>query len=188
MYQLGLFIFIFFYAASLHAEPTKIIIYQAYTQESALNSHLFVAQRYAGSCWTRSLANPGRSDAWRCQASNVILDPCFQDGNSLACVTTPWSHKATILDLDAPLHRKTALKIDAKTAQPWAVELANGLHCTFLTGASVIINNMRLNYTCDRYRYSILGQIDRSHTPWTVHLYDFHYKIITKIPVTTIWF
>jgi hypothetical protein len=72
--------------------PTQIKIYQAYTQENVLNPSIIVAQRYPGNCLTRSVANSGRTDAWQCQASSLLLDPCFQDGTTYACLVHPLTH------------------------------------------------------------------------------------------------
>lgn len=180
--------FIAFCGATLALPATKIIVYQAYTQSNALNPNLAVAQRYQGNCWRRSLANPARADAWRCQASDMTLDPCFEDTDSLACVATPWSTKTALLELEKPILKKNHRQVDVKTSQPWGLELANGQRCIFMTGASSVVHNMRVNYSCDSHSAGILGSVDRQSSVWSVSLYDYRTQKISKIPVTTAWF
>ncbi len=174
----------------LSAKPaTKIIIYEAYIQGNVLNPKLVVAQRYTGNCWTRSLANNSRSDAWRCMTNNLIIDPCFQDGNSVACINTPWSNKVMILKLTTPLPQNSLNReINTRTAPPWALELANGQLCSFLTGASSVIDHQRVNYSCTSYNYNVIGDINKSSTNWKVSLYNYNKKSVEEISVVTAWF
>lgn len=175
------------YVSVVIAEPTKIIIYSAYTEKNILDPSLVIAQRYTGNCWTRSVANPNRTDAWRCQANNMVLDPCYEDDTSLACVISPWSHKAAILELSSPLYKNKSRKVDT-AGQPWAMELANGKRCLFLSGTSAVINKERINYACDNYNYNIIGNVDRSSTTWQANLYDYSNKSVDKVAVVTAWF
>jgi hypothetical protein len=176
------------YAATAQAQPpTKVMIFQPYTNKTILNSELIIAQRYNGNCSMHSLANQTRSDAWRCQASNMTLDPCFEDGIGLACIISPWAHKVAILELNTPLHTKENARIDTNM-QPWALELENGQRCTFLSGATIMLNRQRVNYTCGNYFYNVLGDVDRSSSTWKVSLYNYQSKIISKVAVSIAWF
>src|SRR5262245_45054421 len=94
-----------FTSCTLAQTPTKILVYQAFAKKNTLSPNLIVAQRYSGRCYSRSLAVPKRTDAWQCQASNMTLDPCFQDDVYLACVISPWSDKVAILQLNTPLNK-----------------------------------------------------------------------------------
>jgi hypothetical protein len=170
-----------------YAQATQIIIYQAFTQANALNQNLVVAQRYKGSCSSRSVAVPGRNDAWQCQTCSMTLDPCFQDDAYVACTVSPWSDKVSILLLNTPLYKSPKTKINLKT-QPWGIELKNGARCTFLTGASTMITNLRINYTCNPYIYSIIGKIDRSSPIWEANVFNYDTKQIQKMPIKTVWF
>lgn len=167
--------------------PTKLIIFNAYTQKDVLNPNLIVAQRYAGNCIARSIATPGRMDTWRCRASNMILDPCFEDTYSLACVVSPWSRKVAVLELNTPLVDSNKRKIST-SGLPWAVELENGQRCTYLTGSSIIIRNQRVNYGCESYKYNIIGNLDRSTPTWKAMVYNYDNKSVDNIAITTAWF
>lgn len=167
------------------AAPTQFMIFNAYTDENVLNSNLVVAQRYKGTCSTHSIANSARNDAWRCQASNMILDPCYQDDNTLACVISPWSDKAAIIETDKPII-KIKRKVNYAT-QPWGLELSNGDHCTYLAGASILIDKKRVNYSCDRYKY-VIGEIDKSSSVWKVHLFNYSIQKYESFDITTVWF
>jgi hypothetical protein len=168
--------------------PTKVMIYRAYT-DHILNPNLVVTQRYTGRCLKKSIAVPERKDAWRCQASNLMLDPCFEDNDTFACIISPWSHKTAILELSQPLEDKSlAQEINTTSSQPWGLELANGQRCTFLTGASIVIAHQRVNYSCENYNYSILGNVDRSASVWWVNVYNFSHNMIDKLAITAVWF
>lgn len=176
------------YSLLTMAAPTQVKTFQAYSSENVLNPDLVIAQHYTGICWAGSIANPGRSDAWRCVSSNLTLDPCFQDGgNILACVNSPWSHKASLIETTTPINKKSTI-INTKTAPPWALELEDGQVCTLLTGTTIVIGNDRINYTCTNARYSVIGDVDRSSSPWTVRLYDFTKKTAKITPISTAWY
>lgn len=182
-------IFLLFYLTTAIAEsPTRVLIINPYTQENTLNENLIVAQRYAGVCLTHSLASPGRKNAWRCIASNVILDPCFQDHDNLACSTSPWSSKIALLEPRSALPPIASAANQLTASHPWAIELANGQHCTFLTGASSVINRLRVNYTCGSYRYHILGELDRSKSTWKALFYDFDTKTLTPVSIAIAYY
>jgi hypothetical protein len=167
--------------------PTQIKIYQAYIKPNVLNPNLIVAQRYQGSCEVKSFSTGGRTDAWRCQSNNIIMDPCFQDGTTLACLVHPWSNKVTVIEPKEPLQKALAKQV-AVTGLPWALELSNGQRCTFLSGNSTIVNQSRVNYTCSGYTYNIIGDVDRTSTPWTVNVYNTENGHIEKVAVHTAWF
>lgn len=176
------------YSVTIIAAPTQVKIYQAYSADNVLSSDLVIAQHYTGTCWVGSIANPGRSDAWRCVSSNLILDPCFQDGgNILACVISPWNHKASLIETTTPITKKP-VTINTKSAPPWALELEDGQVCTLLTGTTIVIGKDRINYTCTNDRYSVIGDVDRSSSIWTVKVYDFITKTARITPVSIAWY
>lgn len=124
-----------------------------------------------GSCFARSAASPDRPDAWRCTVGNAIQDPCLEsvtgDPKVLACVRDPWSANVTLLTLTSPLPQESPSKSDWKDTLPWALELANGRHCTLMTDATAPIAGMRINYGCPDGSI-VAGDIDRSQPVWRV--------------------
>jgi|688.fasta_scaffold681497_1 hypothetical protein len=176
------------FATQLYASnPTKVITFKAYTDNNVLSSDLIVAERYPGTCIAHSFANPGRMDAWRCRASNMVLDPCYEDDNSLACIVSPWTHKVAILELNVPINPHSSKKVDMHHL-PWALELEGGQRCTYLSGTSLAIDKLRINYGCEGYKYYVIGGIDRSSQTWTVNVYNFENRTVSKVPISTAWY
>lgn len=175
-------------SSSLFADtPTKILIYRAYNPGGGLNPNIVIAQHYTGSCLSRSLVNSGRSDAVRCVISNLILDPCFLDKVTVACIISPWSHKTAIVNPENTILNPDR-SVNTKTAAPWALELVSGERCTFLTGTSTLIDDVRVNYTCENSSLSVIGDIDRSSSTWKAKVYDFTSHSISKKPIVNAWF
>jgi hypothetical protein len=102
----------------------------------------------SGNCWETSLAAP-RPDAWRCIVTDTIYDPCFSSSsykNYVICNTAPAGDMRGIkVLLTDSLPVSTATSADH---QPWTLRLSDGNICTFLTGATPIIDNQRVNYGC----------------------------------------
>jgi hypothetical protein len=185
---LGIALLVVYTSLALAQAPTQILIFQAFSQKNTLNPNLVVAQRYTGNCYRRSLAIPGRTDAWQCQASNMSFDPCFRDDTRLVCTISPWAHPVAILELASPLYgRSSKSNIDFK-AEPWAIELQNGSKCSYLTGTSTMVNHQRVTYTCDNDPYNAVGKIYRSTSSWKVKVYDYNTKIIEVMAIKTAWF
>ena len=132
-----------------------------------LHRDLSVTARLVGTCWSGSASAAGRLDAWRCMAGNRVFDPCFRapGGLRVACVSSPFSHSVTLLSLDSPLARENGEASIRR--QPWALRLANGAKCTFLTGASSSEGGMRANYGCTKG--TVFGDIDHSGSTWQVY-------------------
>lgn len=119
-----------------------------------------------GHCWVESLAS-GQSDAWRCMVDNSINDPCFTipgETGAVACGASPVGDPyAFRLKLTQPLPEREASAID----RPWIVELADGVICGYLTGASTGVGGERANYGCTD-GWHILGDI-RPGQVWTAN-------------------
>jgi hypothetical protein len=102
----------------------------------------------SGDCWVTSLAAP-RLDAWRCIVINTIYDPCFSSPSYkdyVICDASPTGDMRGIkVTLTKALPTSTASPADH---QPWTLRLSNGVVCAFLTGATSIIDNQRVNYGC----------------------------------------
>lgn len=184
----GTLLILLFTLPILAQSQTKIKVYQAYFHENVLNPDIVIAQRYTGVCLNRSLASPARMDAWRCKSNTLYLDPCFLDGETLACISSPWSHRTTVLEPTIPLLRGTNNKVDVQHNSPWGLELANGQRCTLLTGASTMIGNATITYSCKSQSNNIIGGIDKSSSTWRVKLYDFNKKTYNVEDVSTAWY
>ena len=144
-----------------------------------------------GECFAGSLASQGRSDAWRCSAGNLILDPCFESqppgGPLLACASAPWSAQVRLLKLSKPVPQAQANRGELQSAQPWAIELADGARCTFLTGATTALADMRLNYGCPG-GVDIFGDVDRARPLWRVFERRAGAAVTRQVDVLAAWF
>lgn len=144
----------------------------------------------AGECFAASLASQGRRDAWRCSAGNFILDPCFESqppGALLACASAPWVSQVRLLKLSKPVPQALANRGDLSSAQPWALELADGARCTYLTGATTALAGMRLNYGCPG-SIDVYGDVDRTRPLWRVFERRPHAPVTRQVDVLTAWF
>lgn len=106
-------------------------------------------------CWTNSLTSM-RPDAFRCMLDDYIYDPCFLNngGGFVVCPTNPYNSfkyfnasfdntSDSILD-----NRYTPEQYMKKIHYPWYIKLYDGSECSFLTGATMLIGNMRMDYGC----------------------------------------
>lgn len=118
------------------------------------------------SCFSESLAAPGRTDARRCTIGNEIEDPCFQvDATHLVCAPDPSVNApGTYVQVAEPLPLPATPPEMAPNAA-WLLRLANGTVCTYATGATGVAEGQRLEYSCTDERW-ILGHLT-SGTTWT---------------------
>ena len=164
---------------------------------SGLSAALTATANETGTCIAESLADAGRSDAWRCMVGNAIQDPCFAnpfgaEGEpvTLACLDSPLSAEVLLLTVDAPLPPRAEGDANAGTDQaaplPWVLELANGEQCEVATGATTGLVDMRLNYFCTG-QGTILGEPDRSRAVWTVVFWPEGAAVTDTVEVAVAW-
>jgi len=134
--------------------------------QSRLKPVYIVDDVVTGTC-SASLADP-RPDAWRCYASNEVYDPCFKmDKKDLICMQSPWVTNVTKVTAANALISENK-DFNALTASPWALTLVDGSECIVSTGATKMINEQRVNYSCNDGSF-ILGSIDQTSTTWKVN-------------------
>lgn len=157
-------------------------------QMGRMSPELRITQRLNGSCFAGSLAASGRSDAWRCTVKNTIYDPCFGNGDKLVCLSSPWSKEAVQLTVTKPLPADNSNE-SVKPAHgiPWGLELANGEHCTLLTGATSGFAGMRANYACGKDGLAY-GDIDKSRSLWKVFYQADDDVTIKQVPIVSAWY
>lgn len=152
-----------------------------------LKPALTVTSTEEGACTFDSSIAYSRPDAWGCTTDGGVLDPCFEnaylpseDATEVACFNTPWSSEVVMLTLTAPLQREKeapdgTMSGAADPAEeaiqpwdlPWAVELANGDHCSLMHGTLIAMAGQIAYYGCEQGGL-ILGEIDHSQPLWTV--------------------
>jgi hypothetical protein len=124
----------------------------------------------AGDCYIES-SKSSRADAWRCIAQgSMLFDPCFENPlfeREVLCVQTPWAREGVVVRtrLDESRHGTRP------GGRPWALVLANGKRCAFLSGGtSVGPGGHRLNYACGRSPGGgfLYGIPNRQRPTWTI--------------------
>lgn len=166
--------------------PTKIIFLRPYDNQGMLDSSFIVAQHVTGFCPAKSIANSGRTNTWRCQANNLIMDPCFQDKTSVACLSSPWTKKVSIIEFNNHLPKAAPDTVNL-TSLPWAVELNNSQRCILMTGENTVIDGMRVIYVCNDERFTIM-KLNKTTQSWVAHLYNSDSHTAQDINVTTAWY
>jgi len=147
----------------------------------------------SGECFAASLANQGRSDAWRCMAGNIIVDPCFESSppgpGPLVCFASPWSPRVRFFKPTRPVPHDQANDDSGSltTKMPWALELSDGSRCTFLTGATTIAAGMRWNYGCQNGA-NVYGDLDRSAPLWRAFVQHASGAVIRQTAVLVAWY
>lgn len=153
--------------ASAAALRTNVIWYAPWDDLGNISPGLHVGRPVAGRCWTASLATT-RNDAWRCMddATSEVRDPCFRVvRQTVVCPVNPFSSSAVLMHVSTPIDTRPPERTDRYHA--WALRLANGSRCAFVSGATAMIAGMRLNYACTNGT-ALLGEPDRSSEPWTI--------------------
>ncbi len=158
-------------SAGATAQTTRLTVYRPFAL-GKLAPGFTIAKTVKGSCFSGSSADQ-RTDAWRCFIGNFINDPCFSSpGRSyVLCPAdgTPFGTRLIRINLTKPLPRGFANHGAAGQGDPWAVKLAGGKVCTFLTGATFVYHGQRVNYGCTP-KIFLAGSPNRSKPTWTITL------------------
>jgi hypothetical protein len=151
-------------------------------------------EEHEGSCWTNSLT-VARTDAWRCTVGNEILDPCFvlDEGKIVVCGADPAADKSGFkLKLTEPLPEPDVPAEALAGNKAWLVELDDGTFCYFLSGATLVFDEKRINYGC-LDDSSILGDLQPGPI-WTAerviigHSEDgFFVQEAETVAIRTVW-
>jgi hypothetical protein len=177
-------------AAPGPGQATQVRRFQPWA-ENGLASDVSLASVTSGHCWSGSILDPGRADAWRCiTAGSVIHDPCFSNAfpntaDVLACAEGPFEGNLVLLTLTEPLPLVLANQGDDGAA-PWALQLVGGAYCTAQGGTTWVVEGMRLNYLCDDGRW-VAGRPDRSAPLWVVR-YTTDRATTVPVAVAIAWY
>lgn len=152
---------------------TQATIFRAFNSAGAPTIRV---QPRSGYCFTGSAA-ANRSDAWRCFVGNVIYDPCFSSTRAPGVVICPnrQVNGGIRIRLTRPLPRRFANRRSPSLAnRPWNIQLANGRRCVYSSGATNVIQGVRLNYFCPPGTgYGLWGIPNRRAQPWTIRSAPF---------------
>ena len=161
---------------------TRITIYQPWTP-GGLSSQITATARTSGSCFSASVA-VGRVDAFRCSAGSEINDPCFTNPfgsgeRQVACPNPDLEHVVVITLTDPLPDPSTAPAPSA----PWMLELTTGTSCTFITGATATVADLRLNYGCTDGG-NLYGAPDTSTASWTIRYQAKNSPNLDVVPIS----
>jgi hypothetical protein len=154
---------------------------------------LHVVRSRRGYCWTGSLADSGRVDAWRCFIGNVIHDPCFSDlvrkvKGYVVCASAGWSSRVVkiVLTRRLPLARANRPN-EPFDRPPWSIRLAGGKGCTAFTGATGTIAGQGISYGCAGGGV-LVGLPRRTKPAWTIgYAPSFKSRRATRVAITQAW-
>jgi hypothetical protein len=159
-------------AAGATAQATQVTVFRPFVA-GKVSPRLHVTTTVKGQCFAGSSADP-RSDAWRCSIGNLIADPCFSDPKVVSWVLcpahgSPFDTGVIRLALSRALPKSLGNHGSPGQGNPWAVRLAGGEVCTFLTGATFAFHGKRVNYGCT-LKIFLVGSPNRSTATWTITL------------------
>jgi hypothetical protein len=135
-------------------------------------------------CWETSLAAP-RADAWRCIVGNIIYDPCFStqgQKNYVICDVNPAGDgRGLKVKLAHPLPASTV----GQGVQAWMMRLSDGTVCSFITGATGLVREERINYGCSNGS-EIVG-MPKMESVWLVKEIKKGQSQVIMTPVVEAW-
>jgi hypothetical protein len=117
-----------------------------------------------------------------------LFDPCFAspaDDHRLLCPSEPLTdHRALLLRSAHPGPRNPP---HADDPGPWDLELADGVTCRAVSGATTTLGDLRTTYYCSDRRW-LWGDPDLSGSQWTIRssidLQPVHFDVV---PVEATW-
>src|SRR5581483_2686038 len=175
-------------AAPAMAAKTTTHIYQAFNSNGS--PAIQITRTVNGSCFSGSIATD-RKDAWRCNAGNILADPCFSSTKApgyVLCPAAAWKRAGIKIHLTSKL--KLGNKRSPSTqGDPWAIQTDAGLRCAIATGATSVVAHKRANYACRSSNQWLWGSPIRSGEPWKIFIAPIKAKKLTKTTTIAIaWF
>jgi hypothetical protein len=159
------------WGASARAATTSIT-YLPFAADGATADGLRVVVASGGSCDSASYAVVG---ALRCAAGATIRDPCWIDlartspeQTVVVCAADPWVR--TVVRLRLAAAPPSPLDPVAMPDRPWALRMASGRRCVYVTGAAPSLrtaDHARANYDCGHGRV-LFGVPDRRSATWRI--------------------
>jgi len=149
------------------AAKTLRLTYTPFAADGQVRADLNVVRR-DGECFFASLKV---ARGYRCVTGNLLRDPCYadvsRDSTEVVCAAAPWSRTLVRIALSEDLPRRDPSPLAAPSY--WALVLASGARCTFISGATAVVRGFRLNYGCDDGRV-LFGSPRRSSSTWRIRV------------------
>lgn len=174
-------------AASGRGRTTETI-FRAFNPNGTPTIHV---RSKSGYCYTGSLAI-NRHDAWRCFVGNFIYDPCFSSSAAPREVVCPDLDVTSGIEIRLTRVLPTRYADPGKPSlhnQPWNIQLTDGQHYQFASGASSVVDKARLNYFCGTScKQGLWGYPRRRTQPWTILIAPFTAKSLhTRQAIRHVW-
>jgi hypothetical protein len=146
---------------------TLRLTYTPFAADGQVRADLNVVRR-DGECFFTSLKV---ARGYRCITGNLLRDPCYadvtRDSTEVVCAAAPWSRTVVRIALSDDLPRREPSPLAAPPH--WALVLASGARCTFISGATAVVRGFRLNYGCDDGRV-LFGSPRTSSSTWRIRV------------------
>ena len=132
-----------------------------------------------------------RQDAYRCYTTTAsgggnVFDPCFplDTDLGLACPSDPWGTDWVFVSL---VGNAGVANPPTTHGLPWGIEIASGIKCTQMGGATAAIGNQRMNYSCTNGSY-LWGDPSRGST-WHINLStQYPTGSLHSVALRQVWF
>ena len=110
-------------------------------------SEVLPQQQKEGYCFSTSVADPFRQDAFRCQVENEIFDPCFttEEQGIVFCQINPLAPEAFLIKLEKPLPKASLLEF-TQDNWAWFVKLEDKTYCSPFTGTRPFFSQDQIAY------------------------------------------
>jgi hypothetical protein len=101
----------------------------------------------SGNCFSSSIAEPYRKDAWRCMVANNIYDPCFETKQKglVFCPINPLSTNSVLIKLTKALPKLSPIT-NTQDNWAWFLVLEDGTYCSPFMGTRPIIDKGQVAY------------------------------------------
>ena len=168
------------------ADDTELNYYQPLI-ETLKQQPITVSSNKTGECLGPS-EQTTREDAWRCQAEGKTYDPCFMDADAVqkqvVCAESPWSPSGIRMTVKGALDNSQHHALDMSRNFPWAVELADGEKCQFIT-AKEEYDGLPIRYRCDK-NTDLIGHVQRCDSRWKMLQRTAHG--VETVDIAKAWF
>lgn len=163
-------VFVLFWSCSTLAvaEDTVLKLYRPYGEATGQVMPA-IKKNLTGHCLTQSRIIV-REDAWRCEASGKIYDPCFvkagHNRTEALCPQSPWVGDSVQINVPLPLNNEQNEPLDMSRTYPWGVELASGERCLAIDSTQ-LYEEMPVRYRCTN-KNLLVGYLQRCKTTWSM--------------------
>ena len=131
-----------------HQKEKQTTQIKYYVPES--NQNLDLQKVEIAECWYGSVTVE-RIDAFRCMDGNYIYDPCFEvpfSNKLVSCPITPFSGDVYFTTETNTAKGKND-NFGETPSYPWFIKLMDDTECRMVSGATNLIANNRMDYSCN---------------------------------------